>query len=442
MESRPETIGARLRRLRIERGLSQRALASRGVSYAYISRIEAGARTPSVKALRVLAQRLRVSVEYLETGNDLGALEDRELRLCEAELALRLGDDTAHVEADLEELLAEAERENDRAVALGARGALALVAQQRGDHAASIAFLEPAFAGGDVSPIEAWSLYATLARAYAAAGRPAEAVALLEGALAELDRFAPNDDVAHVRAATLLSAALSDAGRLPEARETIAGALRRATGVGDNLTRVRLYWSYARIALNEQKPRVALEHLRRAVALLEAAEDTRELGRAHLFWAEILTFDGRPADAEPHLALAEELLGPRADAEDRALLRTEQARAAAENGRSDRAIALADEALALIGEGDATERATALWAIGRARLDLGEDVAAHAALREAMATFAAQQEWYEAATVARVLGQALRATGHESEALDVLEEAVAYSARVEGASRRQSALRA
>jgi transcriptional regulator with XRE-family HTH domain len=63
-----ETIGERLRRLRLERGLSQRDLSERGVSYAYISRIEAGARTPSVKAMRVLAQKLGVTVEQLETG--------------------------------------------------------------------------------------------------------------------------------------------------------------------------------------------------------------------------------------------------------------------------------------------------------------------------------------------------------------------------------------
>src|SRR3989440_5535986 len=63
-----ETIGKRLRRLRLERRLSQRELSSPGVSYAYISRIEAGARTPSVKALRQLAAKLGVTVEYLETG--------------------------------------------------------------------------------------------------------------------------------------------------------------------------------------------------------------------------------------------------------------------------------------------------------------------------------------------------------------------------------------
>jgi transcriptional regulator with XRE-family HTH domain len=66
--ARGETVGERLHRLREERGLSQRELASPGVSYAYISRIEAGQRTPSVKALRQLASGLGVSVEFLETG--------------------------------------------------------------------------------------------------------------------------------------------------------------------------------------------------------------------------------------------------------------------------------------------------------------------------------------------------------------------------------------
>src|SRR5689334_5389196 len=81
-----ETIGVRLKRLRRERGLSQRELSGPGVSYAYISRIEAGARTPSVKALRMLARKLGVTVEYLETGRDLRDTDERELRIADAEL--------------------------------------------------------------------------------------------------------------------------------------------------------------------------------------------------------------------------------------------------------------------------------------------------------------------------------------------------------------------
>jgi transcriptional regulator with XRE-family HTH domain len=69
----------RANRARAERGqgplpvpyMSQRELAGPGVSYAYISRIEADSRRPSVKALRVLAGKLGVEVAYLESGEDV-----------------------------------------------------------------------------------------------------------------------------------------------------------------------------------------------------------------------------------------------------------------------------------------------------------------------------------------------------------------------------------
>src|SRR6266849_5927016 len=56
-------LGERIRQRRVELGLSQRELASEGVSYAYISRIEADARRPSIRALRKLAPKLDVSVQ-------------------------------------------------------------------------------------------------------------------------------------------------------------------------------------------------------------------------------------------------------------------------------------------------------------------------------------------------------------------------------------------
>jgi transcriptional regulator with XRE-family HTH domain len=65
-----ETVGQRLRRLRKERGLSERELAAPGVSNAYVSRIENGARNPSLSAIRKLAAKLGVTALYLETGSD------------------------------------------------------------------------------------------------------------------------------------------------------------------------------------------------------------------------------------------------------------------------------------------------------------------------------------------------------------------------------------
>jgi len=87
-----ESLGQRIKRLRLERGLTQRDLSSPGISYAYISRIEGAARVPSVKALRRIAGKLGVTVEQLETGKptpteiavaeaglDFGSLTEAEL---------------------------------------------------------------------------------------------------------------------------------------------------------------------------------------------------------------------------------------------------------------------------------------------------------------------------------------------------------------------------
>ena len=64
------TVGERIRQRRLELGISQRDLASEGVSSAYLSRVEANARQPSVKALRKLAPKLGVSPYWLETGEE------------------------------------------------------------------------------------------------------------------------------------------------------------------------------------------------------------------------------------------------------------------------------------------------------------------------------------------------------------------------------------
>src|SRR5919198_5338695 len=129
-----EPIGVRLRRLRREQGLSQRQLAERGVTAAYISRIEAGARQPSVKALRVLARKLEVSADYLETGMDVREEHARELRLVDAELELRLAEDVRPLEPKLRELLDESLAAHDAHATVRARLALGTVAARLGSY--------------------------------------------------------------------------------------------------------------------------------------------------------------------------------------------------------------------------------------------------------------------------------------------------------------------
>src|SRR5947209_8191165 len=247
--SSQEGVGARLKRLRVAQGFSQRDLSSPGVSYAYISRIEAGARTPSVKALRKLAQKLGVSLEY--------------------------------------------ER---------------------------------------VSPHLRPDLYATLGQSYAALGAPDRAVRLFEQCLAEVTEATPEDVPLQIRYATFLSYALSDAGEYERASSIVREALQRAGKTADGYTRVRLYWSLARTAAIEGRSGEALTQIRRAIALLEATDNTLQLARGYLLSAGIESGEGRADETRRELEIAAQLLGPTPEPVDLGMLRIGQSRLAALEG--------------------------------------------------------------------------------------------------------------
>ena len=220
-----EPFGRRLRRLRRERGLSQRQLSGPGVSYAYISRLEAGARRPSVKAIRLLARKLGVSPEYLETGRDLAVREDREIRLAEAELELRLERNEETAEQALRALAAEAEADGDAAAAARARACSGCSPHRRGDFRETIELLQPVVDSGTVSPLTHPDVYGTLGHAYSSSDETGRAVELLESCLEEIERREPGAAVTFIRFATYLSYALADVGDLSGAR---SGARRRA----------------------------------------------------------------------------------------------------------------------------------------------------------------------------------------------------------------------
>src|SRR5919108_414500 len=341
-----EPVGARLKRLRLQRGLSQRDLSSPGVSYAYISRIEAGARTPSVKALRKLSQKLGVSVEYLETGRDIRDVDDRELRLADAELELRLAEDVSAAEQKLERILAEASSAGDASAAVRARIALGLAAAQRGEHLAAVERLEAAVADEHVpGPHRRPDLYTNLGQCYAALGAPDRAVRLFERCLDQVREEVRDDRTIAIRYATFLSYALTDAGEYDRAAQTVRDALSLADDDSDPYTRVRLYWSLGRLRVIEGNSAEALDYIRQAIALLNATDDTLTLARAHLLAAGAELRTGVTAAASRHLEQAELLLGPQPRAEDLGMLRTGQSQLAALEGDADQAVERARVAL-------------------------------------------------------------------------------------------------
>jgi len=417
-----ESIGDRLKRLRLERGLTQRELAVPGVSYAYISRIEGGARQPSVKALRKLAHKLGVTPEYLELGSELDEQERRELRIAEAELALRLGDAGA-AEASLRTLYAEARGAGDGANAARACISLGLIADERGEHAAAIAAFGDAFALDRPSPLERHDVFATLGRAYSALGRTQDAIELYESCIEEVTRLAPDNVALRTRYRIYLSYALSDAGDLLHASAVLREALADDPEDTDPHMRIRLYWSLARLAEMEGRSSAALRHARRAIALLEATEDDHHQARAHVLAAWIMNSAGDGADARAELEKARALFGRTAGGDDAAMLAVELARSAALLGEGPEAEGHARRAIELSeGRYDAIEGG-ARCALGAGRALQGDLDGASAAYERGVALLVESQRLREASQACRAWGAALRSGGREGEALDVLERA-------------------
>jgi tetratricopeptide (TPR) repeat protein len=423
-----ESIGERLRRLRLERGLSQRELSAPGISYAYISRIEAGARKPSVKALRLLARKLGVSADYLETGSEIRDVEERELRLADAELRIRLGNDEAEAAEALRSLLDESIDDGDSGGARRARIALGFAAARRGDHAETVKWLEDALRDLPPSVVSQPDIYSTLGRAYAAIGQPERAVELFERCLDDVRDHLPHDRPVHARFATELSYALSDMGDLERAHAVLEDALESSHELADPYTRVRLCWSLGRLAAHQGNPTFALDCFRRAVALLEATEDTIHLARTHVSCAWTLITAGRAAEAGPHLESAEQLFGSNPDPLDRAYLRTEQARHAARTGNGAQAIKHAEEALAILGDADPGEQGSAWWALAEGLALQGNNERANDAYQLATELLEHHGQRRAASEALRSWARLLRQTGRDAEAVDVEKRAETLAA--------------
>jgi tetratricopeptide (TPR) repeat protein len=430
-----ESIGARIRRLRLERGLSQRELSGPGVSYAYVSRIEAGQRDPSLKALRILARKLGVSLEHLETGAAISGPQERELQLTDTELELRLGEDAEAAER-FRAVLVDARESGDSFAEARARIGLGLALVRTGDARGGAAELERVLDSDVVGPELRPDAYAALARAYRELGLSQRAVQLLERCIEDIDRRVPDDAASAALYSTYLSRLLEQRGDGASAREALLEAKERLERVAGPRARVRLYWSLARSAAEEGRFGRALAYLRRAAALLEATEDTLELARAHLSCARMLIGEGEAEQAGTHLERAGRLLEPDGDPTDLGALRTAQARRAAELGRGDEALEWARQAIALL-EG-AEEEGDAWYALAVAHALREEVDEADAAFRRAVDHLGRGGDWREAAKASREWARVLRAAGREAEAFDVMEQATLLTVRGMGAEARRA----
>ena len=411
-------LGRRLKEARERAGLSQRRLADPGYSGAYISRIEAGERTPSLALVRELARRLGVSEGFLARGEE-GELELRG-SLSDLELAVRL-DEPEEAEQLIRQALSARTDEPVRADALAWQGQLAF---RQGEHREARELLEQALElSGDAAPA---SLRDSLGRAYLALGEDELAIALFQRSL---ERAEEREDLMEsIRFSILLANTLIDGGSLGRAEELLGGALARTHGLEDVTVRARLYWSQSRLHAGRGDAEAAARYARRAIALIELTEDVAYAAEAHQLLAHVELDRGRAQEALEILERGRDLLQGREDPVTLAKFRLEEARALIQLGRAEEAAAIAMEAAGALTEANPLEAGRGYQLLAETFEDLGELGRARELYELAVELLEKRPNRYLVAVYAR-LGDLLEREGDKDEALRIFKRAVQVQAR-------------
>ena len=423
-----DTFAERLRRLRQERGLSQRELAAgSGVSYAYVSRLEAATRTPSVRAIRAIARRLGVTPEHLESGVDLTPAERLELRLTSATLAPWLGVATQSAYDDLLVLLQDADAGGDADLVFRTQLALGLSALEAGDHATAAQWLETAVASPIAAPAGYPDAHTGLARARLALGFRAEAFETVEHALAALDDPGPSDATARALLLACVVELANETGDVAGAHAHLDQVAAAVQAIGPD-DRARTAAALARAAWAAGRHRTAVRELRRAEMLLATKTDGNALGRAHLTCAQALVWEGKTDAARLLITAAAALLieGDATQSE----LGLVQALEAIVDAESDpaRALLLAEEAESCL-EDDPAGRGIAAFAAACSRAAAGDLAAAEVSFHAATDALEKAGRYREASVVSRNWSRMLRAAGEAGRALDVADRAAGLTDR-------------
>jgi tetratricopeptide (TPR) repeat protein len=406
-------VGRRLRQAREEAGLSQRDLSFDGCTAAYISRVEAGARIPSLQVLRELGRQLGVSAEYLAKGAEPDAASTL---IAEAEAATRF-DELDRAQEIYERLLLD-EGTPPEAIASAFLG-LGEISFRRGKHAETVQLLERAREGDLLTPEgRAWAAD-RLGRALAMLGDYETSLATFEGALE--DARESEDEPAQLRFATLLGNALVDGGNLNRAAELLAAALPIAERASDPLDLARLWWTQSRLHIQRGNPDLAARYALKAIDLLDATEHSSFAAAAFQLLARIENDRGNGAEA---LALLDRGVAAVNAADNpyyKAMFELERARALVQLDETAEAGSVAMRAAGLLSEASPPDAAHGYKTLADVFSALDEPARALELYELAIDLLPESDPFFS--DVYTGLGELLEAQGREQEALQAYKAA-------------------
>jgi tetratricopeptide (TPR) repeat protein len=410
-------LGRRMRRLRLARGMTQKELADPKYSYAYVSTIEAGRRTPSREAVEHFAQRLGVSADELLTGRPADLEARLELRLQEAIVAMS-GGEMDESSQTFRSVAKEAKRADLPKIHAKAEGAVGLWCERRSQPEEGLAHHQAAedLLRGE-PPIEWVDAVAGQARCLEALGDVRYAIFLLESLLDRLEREHLRDPDALSRLHASLVFAYLDAGLPRKAAESGHELLALAPHLTDPVRIAQMHMNLARLFLEEGRVEDSLRSLRRADEVYRQRDLRTESAGAHLALGYVASREGDLAQARGELMHAIAIFEETSNEPDLIRALNELARVERLEGKTGSARKLLERSISLTGSSDAPILAWAHRELGTTFT--GEnDVVAEKHFRTAIDLFERSEQPFEIAITYRALGDLLRARGEVGAASD------------------------
>ncbi|MET8333749.1 helix-turn-helix transcriptional regulator [Streptosporangium canum] len=291
-----DLVGQRIKTVRRQRGLSQAQLAHPELSDSYVSLIESGKRTPTPSVLELLAEKLDCSLTYLINGVTAEQMQEIELALSYARLAMDNGEVT-EARTRYAELLADNGLAGLPRLRQDAEYGLALATEACGDLDEAIVLLntlrrnEAAL----MAPERHIAVAVALSRCYREQGDLAQAVHVPEQIIGGAVRPAWTDDL--MRLGAQLLAAYVERGDLLRARQFSAEVLAAADLLGSPQSLTLAHWGAAIVAVESGHSDEAVTHVERAIAIQSEYGDPRRLARLRGDYAQVL-LTVRPMEAE------------------------------------------------------------------------------------------------------------------------------------------------
>lgn len=229
----PEALGQRIKQLRLERGLSQEAVAAPRYTAAYVSHLEKGKRTASPEVIKHLASKLGVDADQLVTGRDPKRRLQLQLEVDRA-LAQLYSGDTEVARHAFERVRRSARRERFVEVEAAAEEGIGRVEKKSRNWAAAIAHFETAEKLlGDGPPEARTSALAERAGCLFMLNDISRSIHVLETHRVELEETGSADPAALLQVYSYLIPSYFEAGLRDKAADIAEEAHRLETRVQD-----------------------------------------------------------------------------------------------------------------------------------------------------------------------------------------------------------------